>query len=116
MNLNKVVLVGRLTRDPILRQAEGGLDCSNFTLAVNRRFKRRDGAMEDEVAFVECAMFGPRARAFVEYHRERDHVCVAQGRLKTDRWMDEKNVERSKLVVVVEDWEFVDVGRQRGEA
>lgn len=112
MNINAVVLVGRLVRDPELRVVDGDLACCNFTLAVNRKVKRRDGSMIEEATFIDAAMFGPRARSFAEHHRRGDHAAISRGRLKTDRWMDGKTgEERSKLVVVVEDWEFA--GGQR---
>lgn len=108
-----VVLIGRLVETPAQRQAEGDLTCVNFTLAVNRRIRRRDGSVIDDATFADCAMFGPRAEAFAVHHRKGDHALV-RGRLQTDRWVTPSGEQRQKLRVVVEDWEFVDAqGRDR---
>lgn len=114
MNYTLVVVLGRLVKDPEMRMAEGDLPCVNFSVAVNRKIKRRDGTVEDEANFVDVAMFGLRARAFAEHHGKGDH-CLLQGRLQTDRWTDAKTGEpRQKLRVVAESWEFV--GGQRRDA
>lgn len=105
MNLNVTVTVGRLVRDPEVRVVDGDLACCNFTLALNRTIKRRDGTTADEATYVDMAMFGPRAKAFAEHHRKGDHAMV-RGRLQTDTWKDKEGSTRSKLRVVVEDWEF----------
>jgi len=109
-NLNKVFLMGNLTRDVELRYLSEDRAVGNFGIAVNRRFKTRAGELQEETTFVDCEIWGRRAEAMSQYLGKGAPVFI-EGRLKLDQWQDrETGGNRSKLRVVVENFEFVGGG------
>ena len=112
-NVNKVLLMGNLTRDVELRPA-GESQVANFGLAVNRRFRTSSGEDREETTFVDCEMWGARGQALARYLGKGDPVFL-EGRLKLDTWQDNQSGQnRSKLRVVVENFEFIGGGRGGG--
>lgn len=104
-NLNTVALSGNLTRDPEIRFTEGGGAVCNFTVAANRQFKRGEEWV-DEVAFIDCVLWGKGGEAFAKYHK-RGSPTLVHGHLSTNRWTDKATgEERTKLRVTVEQWFF----------
>ena len=111
-SLNKVFLAGNLTRDPELRYTPGGTAVGQFGLAVNRRFRNRDGQMQEEATFVDIEVWGRQAEAASEYISKGSPVLI-EGRLKLDTWESKQTGERrSKLRVVGERVQFL---RYRGD-
>ena len=106
-NYNKVLLMGNLTRDVELRQTPGNQVVANMGLAVNRRFKSRDGENREETTFVDCEAWGRTAEILNQYLSKGRPVFV-EGRLKLDSWKDNDGNNRSKLKVVVEGFQFID--------
>ena len=111
-SLNKVILMGNLTRDVELRPV-GDTQVGNFGLAINNRYRTRAGEDREETTFVDCEMWGARAEVMGRYLSKGSPVLV-EGRLKLDQWQDQSGGNRSKLKVVVENFEFVG-GGQGGE-
>lgn len=109
--LNKVFLMGNLTRDPELRYTPSGTAVCQFGLAVNRRYTGRDGEQKEDTCFVEVTMWGNRGVAISEYFTKGRPIFV-EGRLKFDTW-ESPDGRRSKLSVVAENFQFI--GR-RGDA
>ena len=106
MNFNKVILAGRLTRDPELRKTPGGVAICKLSLATNRTYTGNDGQLKEEVTFVEIDCFGKQAETIAKYFFKKSRIHL-EGRLKLDSW--EKNGEkRSRLTVVLEGFQFVD--------
>lgn len=112
MNFNKVVLAGNLTRDPELTYTPNQTAVVQFGLAVNRKWKSQDGAENNETCFVECVMFGKRAEVINKY-LDKGNPLFVEGRLKLDQWDAQDGTKRSKLKVIVENFQFVPDGRQR---
>jgi single-strand DNA-binding protein len=114
-SVNKVVLIGNLTRDPQTKQLPNQTLVTEFGLAMNRKFKGGDGEEREEVCFVDCAAFGRQAEVIQKYCRKGKQVYV-EGRLKYDSW-DDKNGhgKRSKLSVVVETFQFLGPVEHEGE-
>ena len=107
-NLNKVLLMGNMTRDPQLTYLPSQTPVVEFGLAMNRRYKKQDGSMADDTCFVDCQMFGKRAETVNKYFKKGDPIFV-EGRLKYDSW--EKDGRRqSRLRVFVENFEFLGKG------
>ncbi len=106
-NYNKVLLMGNLTRDIELKQTAGNQSVAEIGLAVNRRFKDRDGNDREETTFVDCEAWGRTAEVMAQYLAKGRPVFV-EGRLKLDSWQDQSGNKRSKLRVVVENFQFVD--------
>ena len=116
-SFNKVILMGRLTRDPELRYTQSNLGICKAGLAVNRRYKdSQSGEWKEEVTFVDVTIFGKRGEAFEKYHKKGQSAFV-EGSLRFDTW-DDKNTgqKRSKLYVVADNWEFVNGGRGESSA
>lgn len=106
MNLNKVLLMGRLTRDVELRYTASQQAVGNFGLAINRRWMGSDGQQHEEVTFVDCEVWGRQAETMNQYLAKGKPVFI-EGRLKLDQWEDKEGGKRSKIKVVVEDFRFI---------
>lgn len=106
-SLNKVMLIGNLTRDPELKHIQNGNSVADFGLAVNRRFKRQDGTQHDEVVFVDVSCWGATADLVQRYLAKGRRVFV-EGRLKLDQWTSPDGGKRQKLTVVAEGVQFLD--------
>ena len=104
--MNKVVLMGRLTRDPEVRysQGENSLAIARYTLAVDRRFKR-DG--EQTADFINCVVFGKSAEFTERYFRQGMRVTVS-GRIQTGSYTNRDGVKVYTTEVVVEEQEFAE--------
>lgn len=100
-NLNRVMLMGNLTRDPEMRYLPNNMPVAAFGLAINRKWKNKDGQQQEETTFVDCEAFGRVAEIVNEYVRKGSPLYV-EGRLKLDQWQDKEGQNRSKLKVVVE--------------
>ena len=106
-SVNKVVLIGNLTRDPQTKQLPSQSLVTEFGLAMNRKFKSPEGEDREEVCFVDCAAFGRQAEVIQKYCRKGKSLYI-EGRLRYDSWEDKNgHGKRSKLSVVVENFQFL---------
>lgn len=102
--MNKVVLIGRLTKDVELRFAAGsGTAVARFTLAVNRQFKR------DESDFVSCIAFGKTGETIAQYITKGRQLAIA-GNIRTGSYEAQDGTRRYTTDVVVESFDFIDSG------
>ena len=111
-SFNQVILLGNLTRDIELRHTPSNQTVANIGLAVNRTFQTKDGERREETTFVDCESWGRQAEVMAQYLSKGRPVLI-QGRLKLDSWQDKDGGNRSKLKVVVENFQFVG-GREGG--
>lgn len=111
-NVNKVFLMGNLTRDIEIRSLQSGMSVGNFGLAVNERYKDRDGNWSERANFVDCEAWGKQAEIMGQYLGKGRPVFI-EGKLRLDQWQDQQGQNRSKLKVVVDNFQFVD---SRGDA
>ena len=104
--MNKVILMGRLTRDPEVRYSQGdsATAVARYTLAVDRRFKRDGEASAD---FINCVVFGKSAEFAERYFRQGLNVVVS-GRIQTGSYTNRDGVKVYTTDVVVEDQEFAE--------
>jgi single-strand DNA-binding protein len=106
-NFNKVMLIGNLTRDPVLRYLPNQTAVVDFGLAVNRRWRTPQGEDREEVCYVDCSAFARQAETINQYCQKGKQLFV-EGRLKFDSWEDKQGGgKRSKLSVVVENFQFL---------
>jgi len=106
-NLNKVMLMGNLTRDPEIKYTPKGMAITHLGLAVNRVWSNEAGEKQEEVTFIDVEMFGRKAEVAAEYLKKGRPVYI-EGRLKLDTWDDKASGQkRSKLKVVGETMEFL---------
>jgi single-strand DNA-binding protein len=116
-NLNKVFLIGNLTRDPELRYTPSGTAVAQFGLATNRRWKdRSSGEMREETTFVDVEVWGRQAELAGQYLAKGRPLFI-EGRLRLDQWEDRNTGQkRSRLKVVGERFQFLGArGDGRGE-
>jgi len=104
---NKVLIMGNLTRDPELKQTPSSQPVAQIGIAMNRKFKDREGNMREETTFVDCEAWGRTAEVMAQYLSKGKPVFV-EGRLKLDQWQDKDGNNRSKLKVVIESFQFID--------
>lgn len=112
-SLNKVLLIGNLTRDPDVRMMSNGRPVCNFGLALNRSYKDAEGNRKDETTFVDVESFGPRAEAVGRFFTKGRAIFI-EGRLKLDQWESKEGEKRSALKVVLDSFEFVDSKQEGG--
>lgn len=105
-SLNKVIIIGNLTRDPEKRVTPSGMAVVELRLAVNRRYKSNTGEERDEVCYLDVTVWGRTGEACAEYLRKGSSVLV-EGRLKMDQW-EKDGQKRSKISVVAEVVQFLD--------
>lgn len=106
-NLNKVLLIGRLTRDPESRTTPSGNTVVVFGLAVNRTWTRRDsGEKVEETCFVDIEAWGRTGETIARYMKKGRQIFI-EGRLKFDQW-ERDGQRRSKLSVVADTFQFID--------
>ena len=111
---NKVILMGNLTRDPETRTTPNGQSVTNFSLAVNRTWKGADGSNQEAVSYIDCVAWGKPGEIIAQYLGKGRAVLVS-GRLDQRSWEDkETGGKRSKIEVVVEDFNFVGDGQGQG--
>jgi len=110
-NLNKVMLMGNLTRDPELRYTPNNTAVVNMGMAINRRWRNQQGEQQEETTFVDMEGFGRTAEVLNQYLKKGRPVFI-EGRLKLDQWQNREGQNRSKLKVIIEQFQFID---QRGD-
>lgn len=107
---NKVILMGNLTRDPETRTTPSGQSVTQFGLAVNRTWKGADGQQQEAVSFIDCVAWGKAGEIIAQYLGKGRGILVS-GRLDQRSWEDkETGGKRSKVEVIVEDFNFVGDG------
>ena len=105
-NLNKVFLIGNLTRDPELRYTPSGTAVASFGIAVNRTWTGQSGEKKEEVCFVDINMFGRRAEVINEYFSKGNPIFI-EGRLQFNQWETKDGQKRNTLRVVAENFQFI---------
>lgn len=110
-NLNKVMLIGNLTRDPEKRYTPSGMAVADISVAVNRRYKAGNGEMKDEVCFVPVTLWSRDAENAAKFLSKGSPIFI-EGRLKLDQW-EKDGKKNSKLTVVAERMQFLSGGGRR---
>lgn len=111
-SLNKVFLIGNLTRDPELRYTAGGTPVADLNIAVNQKFvSRNTNEQRNEVVFVEVTVWGKQAEACGEYLYKGAGIFI-EGRLQLDTWESKDGQKRNRLRVVAQRVQFI--GRPKG--
>ena len=110
--MNKVILMGRLAREPEVRYSQGTepLAIARYTLAVNRRFKRQG---EPEADFINCVAFG-KTGEFAENYFNKGQLVAITGRLQVRSW-DKDGERRYATEVIIEEQHFAESKKDSGE-
>ena len=112
-NFNQVILLGNLTRDVELRHTQSGQALAKFGMAINRKWSQ-NGEQKESTCFVDLTAWGRQAEVLSQYVKKGSQLFV-QGRLEYSTWEDKNGGgKRSKLDVVVENFQFVGSGNRAG--
>lgn len=109
LNLNKVILAGRLTNDPELKQTATGVSVLSFTVAVNRRYasKNDQGESQTQADFISVVAWRNTAEFIAKYFRKGSAICLT-GSIQTRTWQDQQGQKRYATEIVADEAMFVD--------
>ncbi len=109
-NLNKVILMGNLTRDPELRYAPNGTAVTTFSIAIGRVFNSTTGEKKEDVCYVRIVCWAKLAQICGEYLFKGRSVCV-EGRLQSRSWQAQDGTKRNTMEVVAQNVQFLGKGK-----
>lgn len=112
MNLNKVLIIGNITKDLELKATTGGTQVLNFSVATNRTWKDKEGNKQEDSEFHNVVAFGKQAETINQYMHKGDSIYV-EGRLQTRSW-EADGVKKYKTEIVLESFQFGP--KKQGEA
>lgn len=101
-SLNKVMLIGNLTRDPELRYTPSGAAVASFSIATNRSWRKEDGSQQEETEFHNIVAWSKLGEICAQYLTKGKKVYV-EGRLQTRKWTTQDGQEKQKTEIVIED-------------
>ena len=104
-NFNKVIVAANLVSDPELKTV-GDSSVVRFRVAINRKFTTKSGEKKEESTYIDAEMWGPRANVISEYLKKGDPILL-EGHLKQENWESKDGEKRSKILVAIEDFEFM---------
>ena len=104
-DLNRVILIGRLTRDPELKQTQGGTALCRFSIANNRNYTT-GGERREEVSFINCVAWARQGEIINQYCRKGKQIAV-EGRLRQQSWEGQDGKKMSSVEVVVENFQLL---------
>lgn len=110
---SKVIIMGNITRDPELRSTPSGTQVCSFSVAVNRNYRDSSGEQKDNVSFFDCSAWGKSGEIIAQYAKKGSGILVS-GRLDQRSWEDKEGQKRSRVEIVVEDFNFVGGGNSDG--
>jgi single-strand DNA-binding protein len=111
--MNTIALLGTLAADVDLRYTQSGNAIGKFSVAYNKKYKTQSGEMEEKVSFFDCVAFGRRAEIINQYFKKGSRILL-QGELEQQRWAAKDGSSRSKVVINVLGFDFID--RKQGQA
>jgi len=97
--VNKVILIGNLGADPEIRYTQGGTAVATLSVATNRKFKDRDGNVQDETEWHRVIVWAQQAEFCSNYLSKGNKVYV-EGRLQTRKWKDQNNIDRYTTEII----------------
>lgn len=113
---NKVILMGNFAQDPEFKTIAGNKQVTNFVIAVNRSWTGPEGQESNEVAFIDCEIWGKSAKTIAD-HFSKGRPIFLEGRLKQEKWVDkETQKKQSRLRVVVDNFNFIDSKKSSEDA
>ena len=110
---SKAIIMGNMTRDPEMRSTPSGAQVCGFTVAVNRNYRDSSGQQQESVSFIDCSAWGKAGEIIAQYARKGSGIMVS-GRLDQRSWEDKEGQKRSRVEIVVEDFNFLSGGNGGG--
>lgn len=105
MNLNKVQLIGRVTKDPELKTTKAGLAIASFSIATNHSFKTKDGEKKETTQFHNCTIFGKGAEVLTQYVVKGQEIYV-EGRIEYQEWEKKDGGKGYRTQILVDQFQF----------
>ncbi|WP_104744565.1 single-stranded DNA-binding protein [Helicobacter acinonychis] len=112
---NKVIMVGRLTRNVELKYLPSGSAAATIGLATSRRFKKQDGTLGEEVCFIDVRLFGRTAEIANQYLSKGSSVLI-EGRLTYESWTDQMGKKNSRHTITADALQFMDKKSDNSQA
>ena len=112
-DLNRIILIGRLTRDPELKYTPAGTAVASFSLANSRSYST-GGEKKDQVSYFDCVAWSKMGEIITEYCKKGKQIAV-EGRLQQRRWDDQDGNKKTKVEIVVENFQFLSGGKNQDE-
>lgn len=113
-DLNRVILIGRLTRDPEIRYTPTGTAVASFSLANGKTYAV-SGEKKEQVSYFDCIAWSKLGEIITEYCKKGHRIAI-EGRLQQSRWDDQDGKKRSKVEVVVENFQFLTERRSEDDS
>ena len=110
---SKAIIVGNLTRDPELRTTASGTQVCSISVAVNRSYKGNSGEQQDQVSYFDCSAWGKLGETIAQYAHKGSGILIS-GRLEQRSWEDKEGQKRSRIEIVVDDFNFIGGGNGGG--
>lgn len=107
LNINKVIIGGRLGQDPQMAATKSGTAVANLSVGSKRRVKQQDGSWGEETEWTKVVLFGQPAEFCGQYARKGSQVYI-EGRLQTRKWQDQTGQDRYTTEVVADDFQLAD--------
>lgn len=107
LNLNKAIIAGRLTADPELKSTGSGVPVISFRVAVNRKYKPKDGEEQTQADFIDVTAWRSTAEFVSKYFHKGSSICVV-GSIQTRTWTDQNGQKRYATEIVADEVNFVD--------
>lgn len=111
---SKAIIVGNLTRDPELRTTASGTQVCSISVAVNRSYKSNSGEQQDQVSYFDCSAWGKLGETIAQYAHKGSGILIS-GRLEQRSWEDKEGQKRSRIEIVVDDFNFIGGGNGGGD-
>ena len=105
--MNKVILIGNLTKNIDLKYLTTGVAVGESSMAINQVYKKQDGTKVQDTCFIDIVMYGRSAEISNQYLKKGSKLCI-EGKLNFQQWSDQNGNKRSKHIVLVEKVEFLD--------
>lgn len=105
--LNKIIMIGHLTRDVELKYMQSGTAFAVFGLASNRKYKKQDGSQGEDVCFIDVKIFGRTAEIANQFLKKGSKICI-EGKLTYETWEDNQGNKKSKHTITAESLEMLD--------
>ena len=113
-DINRVFLIGRLTKDPELRYTQGGTSIASFSVANNRTYTSQNERKE-MVSFFNCIAWGKPGEVIAQHCKKGQRIGV-EGRLQQRSWQDQTGAKRNTVEIVVENFQFLTDGPRQGDS
>lgn len=113
-DINRVTLIGRLTKDPDLRYTQGGTSVASFSIANNRSYTAQNEKKE-QVSYFNCVAWGKSGEVIAQYGKKGNRIGI-EGRLQQRSWQDQSGQKRNTTEIVVENFQFLESKGRESES